>query len=54
MKKRQIDKIKTKQVRIDTGMHYYLKIEAARQHTTLRDLIEGCLAELLAADRQEQ
>jgi len=46
----QVDNKVTKQVRIDSGLHKQLKIKAAKQSTTIRDLIEGCLAELLAVD----
>ncbi len=46
---RQIDKKKTKQVRIDSGLHKEVKIDAAKQGITIRDLIEGCLAEYYEA-----
>lgn len=45
---RQIDKNKTKQVRIDAELHRRLKIVAASENTTIKTLIEGALAELLA------
>lgn len=38
----------TKQVRIDAGLHQLLKIKAAESNTTIRELLEGCLSELLA------
>lgn len=44
---RQVDKKLTKQVRIDAGLHHLLRIKSAEQQTTIKDLIEGCLAELL-------
>lgn len=47
MKNRQVDKKTTKQVRIDIGLHELLKIRAATGNTTIKTLIEGCLAELL-------
>lgn len=50
MRSRQIDKKTTKQVRIDTEVHHLLKIEAAKSRTTIRALVEGCLAEMLAVD----
>ena len=50
MQKRQIDKKKTKQVRIDTGLHQLLKIMAAEQGESIKGLLEGCLTELLAVE----
>ncbi|MDD5147436.1 MAG: hypothetical protein PHV63_02715 [Candidatus Daviesbacteria bacterium] len=47
MKSRQSDKKKTKQVRIDAGLHKQLKIKAATENTRIKTLIEGCLADLL-------
>lgn len=47
LKDRQIDKNSTKQVRIDTGYHKLLKMEAARQGMTIKTLLEGYLANLL-------
>lgn len=44
---RQIDKNKTKQVRIDAGVHQLLKIKAVTEETTIKTLVEGALAELL-------
>jgi predicted HicB family RNase H-like nuclease len=46
--RRQSDRRTTKQVRIDVGLHRLLKIKAAESNTTARQLLEGCLAELLA------
>ena len=50
MKKRcqQSDKKTTKQVRIDSRLHYYLKLEAAKRSRTIRELVEGGLVEVLA------
>lgn len=45
--KRQSDQRTTKQVRIDSGLHRLLKMKAAESSTTVRQLLEGCLAELL-------
>lgn len=44
---RQIDNKPTKQVRIDSGLHYLLKIKATTEKTTIKNLLEGCAAELL-------
>lgn len=49
---RQVDKRKTKQVRIDAGWHRELKVQAALQGTTIRDLIEGCLAEFFTPSKE--
>lgn len=46
-KSRQSDKKKTKQVRIDAGLHKRVKIKAANENTHIKTLIEGCLADLL-------
>lgn len=47
MKSQQIDKKKTKQIRIDAELHKLLKIKAAAENTTLKTLVESALAELL-------
>ena len=47
MKSKQSYKNITTQVRIDSGLHQLLKIKAAKSSTTIRALVEGCLAELL-------
>ena len=47
MKKLQSDKNLTKQIRIDGGLHQLLKIKAATSRTSIKELVEGCLAELL-------
>ena len=41
---RQIDRKKTKHVRIDSGLHKLLKLRAAERETTIKDLVEGILA----------
>jgi len=46
--KRQSDKNKTKQVRVDVVLHKELKIKAAAENTTIRALLEGSLAEVLS------
>jgi len=48
MKNPQSDKKTTMQVRIDAGLHKLLKIKAAESSTTIRALMEECLAELLS------
>lgn len=47
MQNRQIDNKPTKQIRIDAGLHQLLKIKAAQLKTTIKTLVEGCLADLL-------
>lgn len=51
---RQIDKKKTRQVRIDSSVHQLLKIKAAESGETLRNLVEGCLADLLSIDENKK
>ncbi len=48
MKKLQIDKKGTKQIRIDAGLHRLLKLKAAADGESIKTLLEGYLAELLA------
>lgn len=52
MKKLQSDKNSTKQIRIDTGYHTLLKIKAAKSGMSIKTLLEGYLAELLAVDEE--
>jgi len=47
---RQIDRKGTMQVRIDAGLHKLLKIKAAGVGKSMKELLEGCLSELLAID----
>ncbi len=49
---RKIDKKLTKQVRIDTGLHQLLKIKAAKRSMSIKELLEGYLAELLAVEEK--
>jgi len=46
----QIDKKSTKQIRIDSGLHQLLKIKAAKSGVTIKTLLEGFLADLLAEE----
>jgi len=48
--KLQSDTKTTKQIRIDSGWHKTLKIEAARQGRTIRELVEECLGDYLALE----
>lgn len=48
----QSDKKSTKQVRIDAGLHQLLKVKAAKSGTSIKGLLEECLAEALAVDEQ--
>jgi len=50
MKNRQVDKKLTKQVRIDVGYHVSLKIRAAKSGVSIKTLLEGYLADLLAVE----
>ena len=49
---RQSDKKVTKQVRIDSGLHQLLKIEAAKSNRSIKELLEESLAEYLAIDKR--
>jgi len=51
MKKRQIDKKTTMQVRIDSGLHQLIKVKASTLGISIKTLIEGYLAEILAVDK---
>lgn len=46
-KSKQINKNRTGLARIDAELIRLLKIKAANEKTTIKALIEGCLAELL-------
>lgn len=46
----QINEPRTKLVRIDTKMIYYLKMEAARSKRTIRSLVEEGVAMVLEAE----
>lgn len=43
----------TKQIVIDSGLHQLLKIKATKADTTIKELVEGCLAELLEVRGKE-
>lgn len=47
---RKIDKKTTKQIRIDIGLHELLKSKAKKRSMTIKTLLEGYLAELLAVE----
>ncbi|MEX0617019.1 MAG: hypothetical protein WD231_04410 [Candidatus Woykebacteria bacterium] len=51
--KRQVDKTKTKQVRIDASIHKLLKVYVAKRGETLRSVIEGELADILGVDNDK-
>ncbi len=53
MKKLQSDKNLTKQIRIDAGLHQLLKIKAASSGMSIKTLLEGYLAELLALEEKK-
>jgi len=53
MENRLIDKKKNKQVLIDASVHQLLKLEAVRQKRSIKSLVEGSLAEVLAICKQE-
>jgi len=47
MKNRKIETKTTKQVVIDKGLHQLLKIEASKAGKSIKEYLEGFLAELL-------
>ena len=51
--KLQVDKKTTKQIRIDEGWHKALKIEAARQDRSIRELVEECLGDYFSLEDSE-
>lgn len=50
-KSKFVNKNITKLVRIDAQLHHYVKLAAVKRHTTIRDLIEEGLAEVLGSQR---
>ena len=54
MKKLQSDKNLTKQIRIDAGLHQLLKVKAAKSGMSIKTLLEGYLAEVLAVEGTEK
>ena len=53
MKNRQIDKMNTKQIRIDAELHHLIKIKAAKVKQSIKSLVEGILIELLEIKTDE-
>lgn len=49
----QVDNKTTKQVRIDAGYHHLIKIKAAKTGRTIKELVEGFIAEGLGTDYQK-
>ena len=47
---KQVNKKKTTLVRIDSKLHYELKIEAAKRGLTMRTLLEAGLSEVLTTN----
>lgn len=50
----QIDKKTTKQIRINAGVHQLLKTKAAKSGVSIKTLLEGYLAEMLAVESEEK
>jgi predicted HicB family RNase H-like nuclease len=50
MTKLQNDKNLTRQVRIDAGLHKLLRLEAAKRSITIKELLEGYIADGLDKD----
>lgn len=53
MENRKIEEKTTKDIRIDAGLHQLLKLEATKRSMTIKTLLEGYLAELLAVESEE-
>lgn len=53
MNNRQIDK-KTMQIRIDSGLHYRLKLEATKTKQSMKKYIESVLSEYLVLDYYDE
>lgn len=47
MKSKLVNQNLTKHIKIDAGLHQLLKIEAAKRQTTIKDLLEGYIADVL-------
>ncbi len=54
MRNRQIDTNKTKQIRIDSELHRLLKIKATTAGISIKDFLEGYLADLLALEEKKK
>ncbi len=51
MQNRQIDRKTSKQVRIDSGLHYLLKLKATEAGQSIKAFLEGILADILGVDK---
>ncbi len=52
MNSRQVEGKHRKDIYIDSELHRLLKIEASRAQMTIRDLLEGYIAEILNIERK--
>ena len=52
--KRKVDKKKTKQVRIDTGIHKQLKVEAAKSGRSIKSLLEGATVDIVGPINEQK
>lgn len=52
MKNRKIEQKKTKQLVIDSGLHSLLKIKATRAGMSIKDYVEGILADDLGVEKE--
>jgi len=53
MDSKQVDNKNTKQIRIDSGWHKLLKIDAAKAGISIRELVEACLSGYYAKTKDE-
>lgn len=51
---KQINRMRTKLVRLDASIVEELKIEASKARTTIRSLVEGALVELLGIQNDNE
>lgn len=49
----QSDNKLTKQIRIDAGLHQLLKLKATKEGKSIKTLLEGYLADLLAVEESK-
>ena len=54
MQNRLIDKNKVKQVLVEAELHKLLKVKAATSGMSIKTLLEGCLADLLAVKEEKK
>lgn len=51
---RQVDESQTKHVRVDRTYHQELKVQAALRRTSIRKLVEYCIAEVIEKEEGQR